>query len=131
MISLAVEAGQGLHRVEALAVLMGGDVSLCLAGGPGPHIGAAALAVPRGSLQENGRLSASASVLCVTGHMEDLLARRAALKIAAHLNRRVVVSAGLHLDDAGPEDIELLQANSDRAVDLILEKLQKETRGGD
>lgn len=123
MISFAVETGTGLHRVEAQATLMGRDVSLCLGGGQKHHIGAVALATPRESLQGDGQISASASVLCVTGHMEDQLARRVALKLAVRLNRRVTVCTGLHIDEAGPEDIELLQDNSDRAVDLILAEI--------
>ena len=80
MFSFTVAAGEGAHRVEALCALAGPDLCLCLAGGESPHIGAAALAVPRESLRGGGEPSASASVLCVTGHKEDELARDAALR---------------------------------------------------
>ena len=124
MRSFNVAAGEGAHRVEVLCTLIGADVCLCIAGGRPPHIGAAALAVPRESLRRDGELSASASVLCVTGHKEDELAREAALRFAARLGGNVLVSAGLHIDRAGARDISLLLENCRAALDLALEKLE-------
>jgi len=122
--SVSVAAGEGEHRVEVLFTLMGADVCLCIGGGRSPHIGAAALAVPRESLRRDGGRSASASVLCVTGHKEDELAREAALRFAARLGGRVLVSAGLHIDLADAGDIRLLLDNCRAALDLALEKLE-------
>lgn len=123
MFSFTVAAGEGAYRVEALCALAGPDLCLCIAGGESPHIGAAALAVPRESLREGGELSATASVLCVTGHKEDELARQTALRFAARLNCRVLVSAGLHIDRAAERDIALLLDNCRAALDLALERL--------
>lgn len=122
--SFRVAAGKGAYRVEVLCALLGGDICLCIGGGAQPHIGAAALAVPRESLRGSGELSASASVLCVTGHKEDELARETALCFAARLGVRVLVSAGLHIDRAGKEDIEQLLDNCRDALDLALERLE-------
>ncbi|MCL2028850.1 MAG: hypothetical protein FWG97_00285 [Deltaproteobacteria bacterium] len=124
MRSFNVAAGEGAHRVEVLFTLIGADACLCIAGGRTPHIGAAALAIPRESLRSDGELSASASVLCVTGHKEDELAREAALRFAARLGGRVLVSAGLHIDQAGARDIRLLLENCRAALDLAMEKLE-------
>ena len=77
----------------------------------------------RESLREGGEPSASASVLCVTGHKEDELARQTALRFAARLNCRVLVSAGLHIDRAAERDIALLLDNCRAALDLALERL--------
>ena len=126
MFSFTVAAGAGVHRVDALCVLAGSDLCLCLAGGESPHIGAAALAVPRESLCGDGESSASASVLCVTGHKEDELARETALRFAARLGCRVLVSAGLHIDRAGGRDIALLLENCRAALDMALERLLEE-----
>ena len=126
MFSFTVAAGEGAHRVEALCALAGPDLCLCLAGGERPHIGAAALAVPRESLRSGGEPSASASVLCVTGHKEDELARDAALRFAARLNCRVLVSAGLHIDRADGHDIAVLLDNCRAALDMALERLLEE-----
>ena len=122
MRSFSVSAGDGAHRVEILCALLGSDVCLCIGGGQKPHIGAAALAVPRESLRGDGNASASASVLCVTGHKEDELAREAALRFASHFGGRVLVSAGMHIDEAKDRDILLLMDNCRAALELALEK---------
>ena len=124
MRSLNVAVGEGDHRVEVSGTVVGSDVCLCIGGGPAPHIGAAALAVPRESLRGDGTRSASASVLCVTGHKEDELAREAALRVAARLGGRALVAAGLHIDKAEARDIRLLLENCRAALDLALEQLK-------
>jgi len=113
-------AGEGRHRVEASALLCGGDVTLVLQGGTHHHIGATVLAVPRPSLADPARVSASASVLCVTGHKEDELARGVALRLAATLACTVTVVAGLHIDGATDDDIaRLLRASDDLLAGLL------------
>ena len=80
--------------------------------------------MPRESLRGDGEPSASASVLCVTGHKEDELARDTALRFAARMGCRVLVSAGLHIDRAGENDIALLLGNCRVALDLALAGLE-------
>ena len=126
MLSFSVATGEGAHRVEVLCASVGPDLCLCIAGGESPHIGAASLAVPRESLRGDGEPSASASVLCVTGHKEDELARDTALRFASRLNCRVLVSAGLHIDRAAERDIALLLGNCRSALDMALGRLLKE-----
>lgn len=111
MRSESVGHGEIPHRVEAAIVLCGPDVSVCFGGGEAPHVGAVALGTPRPSLADSSAPSASASVLCVTGHKEDLLARSAALELATDFGCRVNVSVGLHIEDASVEDIRLLDEN--------------------
>jgi len=119
MESFHVQVGQNRHRVEALVVVNGADLSVTVGGGSLYHIGAAALAVPRPSLADPNLLSASVSVICVTGHKEDELARAAALRLAARFNRVVVVSVGLHLDGASPQDIDTLTVNFHTLVEQV------------
>ncbi len=108
---LLLSFGQGRHRITARALACGTDLLVSFTGGDTPHIGACATAVPRPSLRPGGPPSASASVLCVSGHKEDLPARQAALALASACGRVVCVCAGFHVDDASPADIELLQTN--------------------
>ncbi|MBK5210917.1 MAG: hypothetical protein JJE36_01110 [Coriobacteriia bacterium] len=108
---IAVGHGEAPHRVEAAIVFCGPDVSVCFGGGEAHHIGAVALGIPRPSLADNSAPSASASVLCVTGHKEDGLARAAALELATEFGCRVNVAAGLHVDGATADDIRLLNEN--------------------
>jgi len=119
MDSFHLQVGEGRLRVEALVVVNGRDLVITIGGGDGYHIGATALAVPRPSLADPHLVSASASVLCVTGHKEDELARVAALKLAAGFERIVSVNLGLHVDAATAEDIDSLTHNFHILVDEI------------
>jgi len=111
--------GEGRYRVEAVVIPCGRDLAITVVGGTEPHIGAAVLAVPRPSLADAARSSASASVLCVTGHKDDELARKAAVSLASALGCIVTVSAGIHVDNASPEDIKILEQNFYNVLDQI------------
>ncbi len=111
MHSFSIEAGSGVERVEAMLIMAGQDVVAVFGGGAKHHIGASALAVARPSLAGNQRNSASCSVLCVTGHKEDELARNAALRLSARYACVVNVTVGLHIDRATPEQIKALVDN--------------------
>lgn len=102
--------GQGEHLLEATVTLCGTDIAVIIAGGTRQHIGAVALAEPRKSLAHDG-VSATASVLCLTGHKEDLWARSAALEIAASCQATTVVSVGIHIDNATSGDLENFTKN--------------------
>lgn len=97
------------------AIAMGNDYSISIYGGDKPHIGAVAFAVPRKSLNTPDKMSATASVLTAVGHMEDLLARELALKMASMLNCHIVVSVGIHINQI---DQKILQEISDACHDL-------------
>ena len=86
------------YLLEAVAVSCGDDLMVVIGG-------------PRPSLKDKNIVSSSASVLCLTGHKEDLLARKAALELARMLGHTVTVTVGLHIDDASAEAIAMLEAN--------------------
>jgi len=119
-------AGEGMYIVEAVAVRCGNDVSVTIAGGEAYHIGASALGIPRPSLTGEDKVSASASVICVTGHKEDLLARNAALQLSSKLNCHVNVTVGLHIDHATLNDIRKLEQHCSMVLADIERKLQEE-----
>lgn len=102
------------------ATTMGKDWNVVITGGEIPHLGAVALGIPRPSLQNPAATSASVSVLTLTGHKEDEVARPAAHFLASRLKAPVVVSCGIHNDDIKPEDIrrfgEMLQEALDDLV---------------
>ena len=99
------------YLLEAVAVRCGDDLTVVIGGGEKQHIGAVAVGVPRPSLKDKNIVSSSASVLCLTGHKEDLLARKAALELARMLGHTVTVTVGVHIDDASAEAIAMLEAN--------------------
>lgn len=115
--------GEGSYKIEASAQVCGNDLVVVIAGGTSHHIGAVALAVPRPSLSEPGRISASASVLCVTGHKEDELARSISLQLASALNCVVTVVAGIHIEEATGTDIGKLMDNCTQVIKSLQERL--------
>ena len=94
-------------------------------GGTHPHIGAVAMAVPRPSLQDPKKMSATSSNFTFVGHKEDLLAKKISEKIASQLKTNVVVTAGVHWDKLPPNKIETVEKLTDTLTDLILKKLEE------
>ncbi|MGI6776707.1 MAG: hypothetical protein ACOX7R_01360 [Acetivibrionales bacterium] len=115
------ETGEGKWMVHAVPLPCGKDMHVSFTGGEKPHIGATALAIPRRSLSDPGKVSASVSVLCVTGHKDDQLAREAALKIASALDCVVSVTVGLHIENADCNDIEKITDNFYHAIRKIID----------
>jgi hypothetical protein len=113
----------GKYTVTAHWVRCGGDLSVTVGGGERPHLGASALAIPRPSLSDPAKTSASVSVLCVTGHREDEFARRAAGLLAAEQGCVVHVCAGVHIEHAAPEELERLGRNLDALLDAVRARL--------
>lgn len=104
------QAGEGKYSLSAAVSFAGDDIVVIIAGGTREHIGAVSLATPRKSLADDN-ISATASVLCLSGHKEDMWARSASLKIAALCNTNVLVSVGVHVDNAVSSDLQILEDN--------------------
>jgi len=102
-------------------VCLGDDLCLILSGGE-EHIGAAAVAQPRPSLADPARTSATASVITLPGHKEDILARELSLKVASALNAAVCVVCGIHMHNPTPAMLEELLEASRSLIDIFLEK---------
>jgi hypothetical protein len=117
--------GSGICKIEATAVISGKDVVLVIGGGTRPHIGAVSLALPRPSLADPSQVSSSASVLCVTGHKEDELARSAGLEMAAALDTTVTVIAGIHIDQATWPDILALSTNCEHVLKKLIYRIKE------
>ena len=84
------------------------DVVVVLSGGK-DHIGALALAVPRPSLKDQSRISATSSVLTMLGHKDDELAKYASERLAAATERNIAVIAGVHFENLASADLEILR----------------------
>lgn len=119
-----IKAGSGKYQIESFIIRAGSDICVVMGGGEKPHIGAVAIAVPRQSLRNDGSVSATASVICVRGHKDDELAKKAALRLAGSFNATAVVSVGLHIDAAGAADILNLEASFEESLIYIIEYLK-------
>lgn len=118
--SQVLQESYGILRLRALR--MGDDWCLSLTGGDREHLGAVAMAQPRPSLAGDG-LSATASVLALAGHKEDMLARSMALFLAARLNACVSVSCGIHVENASQEQIQTIENHARRLMQRICERM--------
>lgn len=119
-----VEAGRGRCRLWGTAVITAGGVTLTLVGGERPHVGAVAVGIPRPSLARPGRRSATTSVVAVTGHKDDELARPLAHELARRLGQTAVVVAGVHIERGRARDFQRIFRNAERALDAILVEVQ-------
>ncbi|MGW8208031.1 MAG: prenylated flavin chaperone LpdD [Syntrophobacteria bacterium] len=116
-----VKTETGSFDIEAGIRWIGDDLLVAIWGGEKPHIGAVAVAQSRPSLKDPEITSATASVICFVGHKEDELAKAVSEVLAAALDTRVVVTAGIHWDNLSQEGIQKVMKNSEILADLILE----------
>ena len=121
-----IETDTGAYDLTAGVRLIGKDVLVAIWGGEKPHIGAVAIAQPRPSLKDPEVTSSTASVICLIGHKEDELAKAAAEILAAALETQVVVTAGIHWDDLAADAIQRIIRNSEKLIDMILQKCMAE-----
>lgn len=101
-------AGDDRSGVRLAAVESGRDLIVAIFGGQAPHVGSVAVAVPRPSLRDPAVTSATASVITLVRHKDDELAEPIAEFLARELGRVVVLSVGIHVDQATPDDIQAI-----------------------
>jgi len=114
--------------LKASGYLIGQDLLIAIWGGTHPHIGAVGLAVPRPSLRNKRKTSASSSVLTLLGHKEDVTVKLVSEALASALKKNVVVTAGIHWDNLKTEEIEVIVKMTERLTEMIIEKIKKAAR---
>ncbi|MTI81783.1 MAG: hypothetical protein FH758_13075 [Firmicutes bacterium] len=118
-----ISVGEGKHHVAVLASITEDGLTIQLLGGEKPHVGAVVMSIPRPSLADQETVSCNSYVLPRMSHKDDEIAKPVAERLAVTLNQSVVVVAGLHVDEALPQDIELLFNNTYLAIDKLLAEL--------
>lgn len=121
---VSVSFGEGKYGISGTAVLCGEDASLSFTGGTRPHIGAVSLAV-----YEPVRDSATVSTIAVYTHRDNELAEKCAKTVAAALKCTVTVSVGIHIDDAGPSELEILIKNFHQCCQRMIEEIRQAKDG--
>jgi hypothetical protein len=109
MKTASYSAGKGRFLIEALVQEIGEDLLVSMWGGTRPHIGAVGMAVPRPSLADSRRWSATSSNFTFAGHKEDRMVKEVSEAIAAGLRRNVVVTAGIHWDGLKAKELLTVQ----------------------
>ncbi len=126
MNSYHISQGEGNTRVTLEANIVGQDMVVVITAGKA-HVGAVALAVPCEKNAEG--VTASCSVLTVPGHRDNIPAERAAMRLCKLLQRPISVTAGLHIDKATEEEIQLLLENSEVVVENLMLSMRGEENG--
>lgn len=117
-----VEASKGRLKTRGFVQEVGQDILVSLWGGTRPHIGAVGIAVPRHSLKNRKKWSATSSNFTFPGHKEDTLVKKISERLAARLRRNVVVTAGIHWDNITLKEIKTIESLTGKLTDRILEK---------
>jgi gallate decarboxylase subunit D len=104
MIDLEVEKGR--IKINLKAIPVGEDLCIIISGGDAPHIGCVTLSIPRPSLSDPNINSATTSVFNLIGHKDDEAARYVSHTLSSKLNKNIVVTCGIHVDNITTEEIE-------------------------
>ena len=123
-----ISLSAGRISVQATVVRAGEDLCIVLTGGDRPHIGTVTLSVPRPSLADSARTSATTSILNCTGHKDGEAAQYLGQRLAATLGATVVVTGGIHVDDIRPDEIKTVLHLVDRLTTALVDLLTAERK---
>lgn len=118
-----VEISKGRFKIHGFVQEVGQDILVSIWGGTQPHIGAVGMAIPRPSLKDEKKWSATSSNFTFVGHKEDILVKNISEKLAAQLKRNVVVTAGVHWDGMTSKEIKTIRNLAQKISDRILKKI--------
>lgn len=118
---VSLESGQGRTWVRLEAQPLGNEWLVVITNDY-PHLGAVAI----GDFDAtSGR--ASASVITLPGHRDDVVARAQAQNLARALQRRVCVVVGIHIDNASQEEIGAILCNAEKLTRTLSDACQPGT----
>ena len=120
----SVKISKGPLRIHGYIQEMGQDLLVSIWGGTKPHIGAVGVAIPRPSLRDPRKWSATSSNFTFIGHKEDILVKKISEKLASQLKRNVVVIAGIHWDDISNREIKAIENLTEKLQGQILRRLR-------
>ncbi|MDY6960063.1 MAG: hypothetical protein SVK08_13010 [Halobacteriota archaeon] len=111
--------GEGRCALSLRAIMMGDDYVINIIG-EGPHVGAVGV----GNF-DNGSNRASSSVITLSGHRDDRIAKEAAEKISKKTKRSTVVTVGIHLENITEREINTILSNSEQIIDIFLNYIEE------
>ena len=95
-------------KIKISVTDVGEDRLILVSGGDKEHIGCTVLSFARPSLSGGGQISATSSVLNVTGHKDEEICRCLAEKLAIKEKCTVVCTGGFHADGIQKNQIDEL-----------------------
>jgi hypothetical protein len=124
-----VETSRGRFKTFGFVQEVGQDILVSIWGGTRPHIGAIGVAVPRHSLKNPKKWSATSSNFTFPGHKEDTLVKKISERLATQLRKNAVVTAGIHWDSITLKEIKTIETLTRKLSDEILKKLLPTGKG--
>ena len=124
---LLISEGDTPYIISAELKRIGIDIVCIITGGTHAHIGAVSLAEPAVSLHPvTGQKIEKGSepivrILIGEGHKDALPAEMYAKALCRHFNVNVVCTAGIHVDGATQEEIDIMMKNVKRLLEKLLE----------
>ncbi len=118
-----IAVAKGRISINSRAFLVGEDLCVIISGGDSPHIGCVTLSVPRPSLSYKNKISSTTSILNLIGHKDDEAAKYVSETLASRLNKNVVVTCGIHVDNIKPEEIHITIELIKELTDKLMESL--------
>lgn len=110
--------------IEARVIEAGDDLCIVVTGGQKQHIGSVSISIPRSSLENPEKLSATTSTYNFVSHKDDIIGNQFSKKIATALNKKTVVTCGIHLDDITEEQMSTVHMVSEKLLQDIIEELK-------
>jgi hypothetical protein len=117
-----IEISTGRLKIDGFVQEVGQDLLVSIWGGTRPHIGAVGIAIPRLSLKDPKKWSATSSNFTFLGHKEDTLVKKMSEKLASRLKKNVVVTAGIHWDSISPGEIKAAERLVEKMSGQILQR---------
>jgi len=111
--------------MQAVVTKTDDGVNVYVGGGEKPHIGAIVLSQPRQSLKGDGTTSCTTSVINILGHKDDAVAVPMAEELCRKINQAVVVTCGVHIENAATEEIEEIIKNARELTKKIVMGLKQ------
>jgi alpha-beta hydrolase superfamily lysophospholipase len=115
---MILERKAGRHSIFLEAKDVGKDLLITIYGGDEHHLGGVAVAYETRSHYRDAS-TVSVSTLTFPGHKDYVVANSAAEQICKTLQRSVVVTTGIHYDNATKAELETIL----KAVDMLVKEL--------
>lgn len=116
--------GEDRYIINLTAVITRDGISVILNGGEKPHVGGSALSVPRPG-NNKGKINCDTWITPRPGHRDSEVAALVSRLICINTGMTVAVIAGIHINQAQKEEIDLLIENSRGAARLLVTKIKE------
>ncbi|WP_066636197.1 hypothetical protein [Desulfolucanica intricata] len=122
---IELHTGEGKYTVWLSGTVTADGLIIQLLGGEKPHVGAVVLTNLRPDSINGPKVKCNSTVVPRLGHREDEIAKPIAEEIAKKLRQTVVLTAGIHIDNATPEEIKILVDNCRKATHQFINKVKE------